>query len=76
MSDESQEASFRCNVSVPFDLFDLPRWATSEQAAGRIPRGERVAVRVTHPDKEAEGSCRWCGCRADEVIVVANGKLA
>jgi hypothetical protein len=31
---------------------------------------QTVDIHVRHPDREADGSCRWCGCRDDEVVTV------
>ena len=70
------EANFRCSMGDAFDLFDLPRWLANEQQAGRVAAPERVSIRVVHPDREMDGSCRWCGCRADEVVAIVGGKLA
>ena len=43
----------------------LDRWVRTERADGRIGSGA-VTIEVVHPDREAEGSCRWCGCRETE----------
>ncbi|MEX0784061.1 MAG: hypothetical protein WD557_15580 [Dehalococcoidia bacterium] len=61
------ERIFVCTSSEPFDLFGL-REATQRELSAQ--GGEAVDVRGTHPDREADGSCRWCGCRDDEVVSV------
>ncbi len=76
MSDLTVETNFRCSMGDAFDLFDLPRWLAAEQGAGRVPAASRASIRVTHPDREMDGSCRWCGCRADETVRIVDGKLA
>jgi hypothetical protein len=63
-------ALFVCNAVDVFDLFGLKQWAKDEIAAGRIPDSARISVEVRHPDREMDGSCRWCGCRQNEVIEV------
>lgn len=63
-------ATFSCNPVVTFDLFGLADWVRAEQAAGRIASGEAVEVQVLHTDRETDGNCRWCGCPANEVVVV------
>lgn len=65
------EAKFRCSPDELFVVWELPAWVRREQAAGRIAAGERVAVEVTHPDREMDGSCRWCGGRANETVLVS-----
>ena len=67
---------FSCNAVDTFDLFRLPAWLAAEQAAGRIAQSQRVAINVVHPDREMDGSCRWCGCRENEVVTVENGRIA
>jgi hypothetical protein len=67
---------FSCNAVEPFEVFRLPAWVAAEQAAGRIAAAGRVAVSVLHPDREMDGSCRWCGCRESEVVTIENGRIA
>ena len=64
---ELDRPRFVCNALVTFDLFGLPAWVRAEQAAGRIASGA-VELEVLHPEREMDGSCRWCGCRENEVI--------
>ena len=65
------EARFACNAVITFDLFALPDWVRAERAAGRIASNEGpVEVSVVHPDREMDGSCRWCGCRENEIVAV------
>jgi len=68
---------FVCNFVDPFGIVELREWVGRERDAGRLPAADAIAVQVVHPDREAEGSCRWCACRANETIVVeppmANG---
>ena len=56
------EATIRyvCNPTEPYSRFDLGDWLKAKRASGRAPEGP-VTVQVDHPDKEADGSCRWCG---------------
>ena len=63
-------ARFVCTMVEPFGIVELREWAGRERGAGRMPTDEAVSVQVVHLDREAEGSCRWCGCRANETIVV------
>jgi hypothetical protein len=62
---------FACNAVITFDLFALPDWVRAERAAGRLASHESpVEVSVVHPDREMDGSCRWCGCRENEIVSV------
>ena len=70
------QAQFACSAVETFDLFGLPEWVNRERLAGRLAAGDPVAVAVTHPDREMDGSCRWCGCRENETVVIDHGKLA
>lgn len=54
------EIRYVCNPTEPYSRFDLGDWLKAKRAAGKAPSGA-VTVRVEHPDKEADGSCRWCG---------------
>lgn len=60
---------FVCNAVDTFDLFSLRDWARSNVASLEAAATE-VAVEVRHPDREMDGSCRWCGCRENEVVRV------
>ena len=64
------DARFACNAVTVFDLFGLKQWAQAEIAAGRLNASHSALIEVVHPDREMDGSCRWCGCRANEVIRV------
>lgn len=59
----------------PFSMFDLTAWVEGERAAGRAAVDGAVTIEVVHPDREGEGSCRWCGARDDERFVTENGGL-
>jgi hypothetical protein len=64
------EVRFICNAVDVFDLSALMERARSEYYTG--DQAERtVRIEVRHPDREMDGSCRWCGCRTDEVIEFA-----
>ena len=69
-------ARFSCNAVEPFEVYRLPAWVAAEQAAGRIAAGACVSVSVLHPDREMDGSCRWCGCRENETVTIEDGRLA
>lgn len=49
-----------CHAGDPYDRFAVAPWLAEQRAAGAAPDGP-VTVRVEHPDREADGSCRWCG---------------
>jgi hypothetical protein len=66
---------FSCNAVEPFEIFRLPAWLAAEQAAGRIVPAIRISINVLHPDREMDGSCRWCGCREDEVVTIEDGRV-
>ena len=68
-------AKVRCSPDDLFGVWELPGWVRRDQAAGRIAAGERVAVEVSHPDREMDGSCRWCGGRANETVVVNGARV-
>jgi hypothetical protein len=57
---------FVCTASDPFDLFGLREALQRELMSDE----QTVDIHVRHPDREADGSCRWCGCRDDEVVTV------
>ena len=59
---------FRCSSALVFDLFELPKWVKTETDSGRLPSSRPLRLEVRHPDREMDGSCRWCGCRENEVI--------
>ena len=61
---------FSCNAVETFDLDGLRAWLERERADGRAPGHGVVDVEVLHPDREMDGSCRWCGCRANEVVAL------
>mgnify|MGYP001451352953 CR=1 FL=1 len=71
-----QMPRFSCNAVEPFEVFRLPAWVAAEQAAGRVAVSGRIAVSVVHPDREMDGSCRWCGCRENEMVTIEDGRLA
>ncbi len=62
--------TYRCDMAEPFAAFELAAWV-----ARLAPRANAVTVAVVHPDREGEGSCRWCGARVDERYVVEAGAL-
>ena len=56
----SERPVFVCNA---VDVFDLAL------VRGKFQREDTaVEVEVRHPDREMDGSCRWCGCRMNEVV--------
>jgi hypothetical protein len=59
----SEPATFVCNAVEVFDLADLRRRTLAAAKPNEI-----VDVFVRHPDREMDGSCRWCGCRVDETV--------
>lgn len=61
---------FVCNAVDTFDLFTLREWVRSEVSSRALSVTEEVTVEVRHPDREMDGSCRWCGCRENEVVRV------
>ena len=61
-------AQFACNMVEPYGFDELRQWVARERDAGRIPH-EAVSIAVIHRDREAEGSCRWCGCRENETVM-------
>ncbi len=68
-------ARFDCNAVDTFDLAALPAWIVERQRAGSIPTGGSVELEVRHPDREMDGSCRWCGCRENETITFEESQL-
>jgi hypothetical protein len=62
------DGRFSCTAVTTFDLFAMRDWVKSETEAGRLPAGRPIRIEVRHPDREMDGSCRWCGCRDNEVI--------
>ncbi len=65
-----------CHAVEPFDVFALRDWLSREVAAGRVPAEGEATLLVNHPEREGEGSCRWCGCRDDERLRIVDGRLA
>ena len=63
------ELRFYCNAVETFDLSALPQWVIAHRTSGE-GRDDQAAVEVIHADREMDGSCRWCGCRANETIIV------
>lgn len=62
------DGRFSCNAVHVFDLFEMRAWVRAETTAGRIPVTRPIRLEVLHPDREMDGSCRWCGCRENEVM--------
>lgn len=58
---------FLCNPTEPYSRFDLADWLGRRRAEGKAPEGP-LTVRVEHPDKEADGSCRWCGDTRSDLV--------
>ncbi|MDZ7727582.1 MAG: hypothetical protein U5Q44_04930 [Dehalococcoidia bacterium] len=57
-----------CTPQEPYDRFALGDWVAGKRAQGKAPTDEGVVVVVEHPDREADGNCRWCGdSRSDRV---------
>lgn len=69
------QATYRCNPVDVYSVFELPAWVAAERAAGRLPAAGDVTVSVVHPDREMDGSCRWCGGRSEEEVVVGERGL-
>lgn len=61
---------FVCNPVEVYSIFDLPAWVEQERLAGRAAVDADAAVEVIHADREMDGSCRWCGGRENELVVV------
>ena len=57
-----------CNAVEVFDLGEVRASVRAKQASGELSAGTPVKVEIRHPDREMDGSCRWCGCRANEII--------
>ena len=77
MDGSTATATFRCSFGRVFDLSELPGWVAAEQHAGNIPAADTVDVTITHPDKEVQDACRWCGERKDgAVFTIRNGSRA
>ena len=64
------DGRFVCNPVEVFSIFELAAWVERERAAGRLPASGELTLGVFHPDREMDGSCRWCGCREDESLVI------
>lgn len=64
------DVRFVCNAVETFDLFKLREWASAEATAKGLAAETSLTVEVRHPDREMDGSCRWCGCRENEVVTV------
>ena len=60
---------FNCNAVEQFIAWELPAWVERQGVSGR------ATVEVLHPDREMDGSCRWSGARANETVVVEDGRL-
>lgn len=69
------DARFDCNAVDTFDLAALPAWIAGRQRLGAIPQAGAVQLEVRHPDREMDGSCRWCGCRENETITFEESQL-
>jgi hypothetical protein len=66
---EPARLRYICHAGEPYDRFALADWVAQQRAAGIAPDGP-VTVTVEHPDREADGNCRWCGdSRNDEVRI-------
>lgn len=63
---------FICNPVEQFIAWELPDWVKRQGVADLAA----VEVEVLHPDREMDGSCRWCGGRQNEVVTVENGRLS
>jgi|GEM_PF-4733725 len=62
---------FACNAVEQFIAWELPAWVEQRHPGATGP----VTVEVVHPDREMDGSCRWCGARRDELVTVREGRL-
>lgn len=59
-----------------FVAWELPDWVERQRSAGNAPASGPVVVEVLHPDREMDGSCRWCGGRLNETVTVADGRVS
>ncbi|MGE0600214.1 MAG: hypothetical protein AB7J35_13780 [Dehalococcoidia bacterium] len=66
------DLQFRCNQVEQFIAWELPDWVKRQGANADGP----VTVEVLHPDREMDGSCRWCGGRKNETVTVEGGRIA
>jgi hypothetical protein len=62
---------FACNAVEQFIAWELPAWVERQRPGAAGP----VTVEVLHPDREMDGSCRWCGARQNETVLVEDGRL-
>ena len=65
------DLEFRCSPVEEFIAWELPAWLERQGVTTDSP----VTVKVTHPDREMDGSCRWCGGRNNETVTVLDGRL-
>lgn len=63
---------FLCNPVEQFIAWELPDWVKRQGDFGM----QRVIVEVVHPDREMDGSCRWCGGRKNETVTVEDGRIS
>lgn len=63
---------FICNPVDQFIAWELPDWVKRQG----VTDSGAIEVEVLHPDREMDGSCRWCGGRQNEVVTVENGRLS
>lgn len=61
---------YRCNPVEPYDRFAIEAWLAAKRAGGAVPASGPVDVRVEHPDREADGKCRWCGEGSNETLTL------
>lgn len=68
---EVADLRFLCNPVEQFIAWELPDWVTRQGTSDEEP----VTVEVLHPDREMDGSCRWCGGRNNETVIVRDGRV-
>ena len=62
---------FQCNAVEQFIVWELPAWVKLQG----VDSDEPVTIEVLHPDREMDGSCRWCGGRANETVTVQGDRV-
>ena len=62
---------FLCNPVEQFVAWELPGWVKRQGTERAGP----VVVEVVHPDREMDGSCRWCGGRNNETVTVEGDRI-
>ena len=63
---------FLCNAVEQFLAWELPDWVKRQSPTTT----GKITVEVLHPDREMDGSCRWCGGRQNETVTIVDGRIA